>query len=115
MRWLVLLASCFVCLAQAAQPAAAAAYFDQSGRDDVLAGCRPDGTRDRRRAGRVRLRHHPGRDDRRRQRCVRIHHGLTRQHARNAQRLLAFLDFNLRDARFLEQLDHFLDLPNIHA
>jgi proline iminopeptidase len=38
MRWLVLLASCFVCLAQAAQPAAAAAYFDQSGRDDVLAG-----------------------------------------------------------------------------
>src|SRR6185437_14540332 len=38
---------------------------------------------------------------------------LRRQHAGDAQRLLPLLDLDLSDARFLEQLDHFLDFAYV--
>jgi hypothetical protein len=37
------------------------------------------------------------------------------RHAADAHGLLAFLDLDLGDARFLEQLDQLLDLANIHG
>jgi hypothetical protein len=57
-------------------------------------------------------------------RCGRRHHwrghlirdrAAVRAIAGNAYGLLAFLDFQLIDAGFLEQLNQLLDLANVHA
>jgi len=39
---------------------------------------------------------------------------LAGHHSGDAQGFFAFLDLDLGDARFLEQLDHLLDLANVH-
>jgi len=42
--------------------------------------------------------------------CLRARGGL----AGNPHRFLAFFDLDFSDARFLEQLDQFLDFPDVH-